>query len=217
MKFSLLVLVSVLLAGFAIAESLYGGGFQRQQAVCHQRAAVVYQKQAVVYKAVAPAYVAYQLGAVYYAPSVEAQVNATVEKRLTTDKDYQEFLRYQAFQQGFQAGQQGISDRPQPPTVSVLTQKCADCHGAHKAEPDGGFYLDVTVPLSAEAREAAEERIRDGSMPPPDKREPLTQEEARSALNELYELRQFSRQSGASQPASAPATGPVPPPAPEYP
>lgn len=76
---------------------------------------------------------------------------------------------------------------PPPPPVptSVISQKCAKCHGVDLSEPKGALYFDSGHKLEASTITKAIRQVRDGKMPPDGA---LTADEKGRLLDELISL-----------------------------
>jgi cytochrome c553 len=127
-----------------------------------------------------PAYVAvpapivfYSIGGTYQAaPAVPPQAQAAPAPHAPgVDPEYQEYLAWKAA-------------RAQAAPVSILSQKCASCHGAAATNvaARGGLKLES---MTADDRLNAIEAIRSDRMPPNAKRQPLDGTTASKLIGEL--------------------------------
>lgn len=154
-----------------ISAAACGGG------VC-QQAVVVRQKAVYAAPYVAPYVVAPQVS---YFVGAAIRESAIVQQQLNQDPDYKDFLAFKAWKQ-----QQAEAEQPQAMEQNAVQQQCAMCHGT--AEPKGGFYMDGSPGMSAEAITKAIRMIASDKMPPPTSGHRLTREEKNALLTTLLSL-----------------------------
>lgn len=79
---------------------------------------------------------------------------------------------------------------PSPPAVanSLLSAKCASCHGLSLTEPNGGLYFDAGHQLDCNSAMKAIKAVRRGTMPKNAKTSPLSEDEKARLVDELTSL-----------------------------
>lgn len=92
----------------------------------------------------------------------------------------------------------GGSGLPPPPDVpeqappvaanSLLSAKCASCHGLSLTEPKGGLYFDAGHQLDCNSAMKAIKAVRRGTMPKNAKTSPLSEDEKARLVDELTAL-----------------------------
>lgn len=79
---------------------------------------------------------------------------------------------------------------PPPPVAanSLLSAKCASCHGLSLTEPKGGLFFDAGHQLDCNSAMKAIKAVRRGTMPKNAKTSPLSEEEKARLIDELTSL-----------------------------
>lgn len=86
-------------------------------------------------------------------------------------------------------GEVGLPIAPEPNgRTSILSTKCARCHGVSLSEPKGGIYFDAGQRINCDIFRNALAQVHSGKMPPPDSGPPLTPQEKTLVLEELLTL-----------------------------
>ena len=130
---------------------------------------------------------------VYYMVGSAVRAEAIVQQQLNQDPMYAEFLRFKEWQ----ANRTNEPVAAEPMQENAVQHFCAKCHGV--AEPKGGYYLDGSAGMSAEAITKAIRMIASDKMPPPTSGHRLTREEKNALLTTLLSL-----EAGQDQPPPEP-------------
>lgn len=138
----------------------------------------VAQKQFIVQEQIIPN--------VYYFVGAPLRAEAVVEKAKRDDPDWKAFQQFKAFQEF----QKSAAVEPDPedspttlPTVSdVFASRCVSCHNANDSA--GGYALDGSMVIDAEAKAQIMESVLSGRMPKG--KEPLNPEELGELVDHLF-------------------------------
>lgn len=100
---------------------------------------------------------------VYYFVGAPLRQAAVAEKTLRDDPQYQEFLRFKAWQESQKQQTQAAPVETLPRVSSPITVHCGRCHGG--TAPKGGFFMDGTD-VSASDITKSLRKVAAGEMPP---------------------------------------------------
>lgn len=115
---------------------------------------------------------------VYYFVGAPLRQAAVAEKTLRDDPQYQEFLRFKAWQESQAQANQASNERTAP-SSSPIAAHCGRCHGG--ASPKGGFFLDGQG-VSASDITKSLRKVAAGEMPPNSELTPQEKGELMQAL-----------------------------------
>lgn len=175
-----LAVLAVLFLAVAAAEAGHCKQFfVKKQVVAKQ---VVVKQQVIQEHVVAPIYAVKV--PVYYGVGANLQYQALGAKAQANEDLHDFFQAYQSWKEQQRRDFDSEPQRPEPPQLSILAQKCAACHGTQLSQPKGGLFLDARDGIPADLITAALRQVRDDKMPP-DK--PLNADEKAELMQELLQ------------------------------
>jgi cytochrome c553 len=139
----LLALALVLFADVAMADC---GQFFVQQYrplnyVAQHHSYHVPQYKAIQYQTIHP---------VYYAVAYPTQANALKQQQIRSDPDYIKWLRFKAFEAGYDSALDEAKAKYSQTQNSLIVKYCVSCHGQQLTTPKGGVYIDSAIALSGD-------------------------------------------------------------------